>query len=366
MNKRQLNILHIGYCPDDPSSGVAVAIPGHLTHQSKSDSFKISFLNLCSEENKKLTDINVFLYKDYPTIKSLPNDFNSPDLIVFHELYRIPFLKLSQEAKRNNIPYVIIPHGGLTNEAQSQKKLKKILGNKLLFNKYIYSAKAIQFLSLSEKERSKKFIKKQSIIISGNGINIPKMKYKIHNPLKITFIGRYDVYFKGLDLLLNSIKKIANDLKKEKISVQLYGIGKKADEEYIKNYILENKINDICKMHGPIFGKEKDTILKETDLFLQPSRSEGQPLGIMEALAYGIPVIVTPGTGLVADAQKYNFGITSEFNEDMLSTAILNIIKNKENLIKMSKNSREYAEKNYSWDIIIEQLLTEYSKLIGG
>lgn len=364
MSKKQLNILHIGYCPNNQSSGVAVAIPGHLIHQAQQEFLNIGFLNLYSEKNPKLNDINVFLYKDYSTIKSLPNGFNYPDLIVFHELYRPQFIKLSSEAKKSNIPYVIIPHGGLTKEAQSQKKLKKWLGNKLLFNKYIYAAKAIQFLSPSEKERSKRFIKKQSIIISGNGIDFPKIRYKTHNPLKITFIGRYDVYFKGLDLLLQAIKKIINDLKKENISIQLYGIGNEKDEEYIKNYILENNIEEVCKMHGPVFRKEKENVLRETDVFIQPSRSEGQPLGIIEALAYGIPIIITPGTGLATDAQKYNFGITSKFNVDMLSTAILNTIKNKSELTNMSKNGRKYAEEHYSWNIIIEQLLVEYCKLI--
>lgn len=364
MKYNKITILHIGYCPNDKASGVAVAIPNHLKHQAMSSKLKIGFLNLCNNEQLKIKKIKIFPFKDYKTIDSLPNQFSKPDLVVFHEIYRIPFLNLSKELIQKKIPYIIIPHGGLTKEAQHQKKIKKIIGNMLLFNKYIYSANAIQFLSLSEEKRSKRFIKKQQIIISGSGIEFPDIQYKIHTPLRIVFIGRYDIYFKGLDLLLDSINMIASKLNKESVKVELYGIGNKNDEKYIRTYLKKNNMYNICQVNGPVFDHDKDNVLKNTDIFVQPSRSEGQPLGIIEALAYGIPVIITPGTGLIEDVNKYHYGYGTDFNTKRLAETILTAVKEKEKLITMSKNARLYAKNNYDWKVIINKLLIDYEKII--
>ena len=364
MKKNNLVILHIGYCPDNKASGVAVAIPNHLVHQAKLSQLKIGFLNLCDNRNLNLKNVSIFSFEKYKNLKSLPEPFSSPNLIVFHEIYRTPFLNLSKEAKSKKIPYVIIPHGGLTNGAQKQSFLKKKLGNILLFNNYIYSAAAIQFLSLSEKERSKRFIKNQYIIVSGSGVVIPDVKYKVHNHLKFVFIGRYDIYYKGLDVLLPSVYKIAKDLEKESVTIELYGVGNKKDENYIKTYLEKHNMSKICKVNGPIFGKDKDLVLSNTDIFIQPSRSEGQPLGIIEALSYGIPVIVTPGTGMADDAKKYNFGYAVDFDVDELSKTILFAVSKRDKLYILSKNARKFAKTNFDWIEIEKNLLKEYYNVL--
>ena len=364
MKNKKITILHIGYCPNNQTSGVAVAIPNHLKHQSMMSELKIGFLNLCSYYDLHLENVNIFLYEYYKSLKKLPKPFSNPDLIVFHELYRFPFLKLSSEARKSKIPYVIIPHGGLTNSAQKKKKIKKTFGNIFLFNKYIYSASALQFLSSSECVRSKKRIKKQYIIVSGSGIELPTINYKVHNNLRIIFIGRYDIYYKGLDLLLNSLCKIRKELYEKGVIVELYGIGNESDENYINNFVKKHNMGEVLHVHGPVFGENKKTILKHADIFIQPSRSEGQPLGVIEALSYGIPVIITPGTGLANDVENYNFGYVANFNVDNLSKVILTAIEKKQDLYKLSKNARNYAEKKFNWNEIEKKLIDEYYSLL--
>ena len=60
----------------------------------------------------------------------------------------------------------------------------------------------------------------------------------------------------------------------------------------------EEKVLKLC---GPIAGADKKKVLKDADLFLHTSRSEGHPMGVLEALAYGIPCLLTPGTNMASE-----------------------------------------------------------------
>lgn len=124
---KNIVILHIGYVDSNKASGVNVAIPKMVHAQHKYANTLL--LNLSNEYSDELS----VSYLQYACIQSLPSPFNKPTIVIFHEIYRKPFIKLSRECMRANIPYIIIPHGGLTERAQRIKAYKKIPANLLIF-----------------------------------------------------------------------------------------------------------------------------------------------------------------------------------------------------------------------------------------
>jgi hypothetical protein len=67
-------------------------------------------------------------------ISSLPAPFNEPDLVILHSTYIPRHLPIVIKAVRRGIPYLILPHGGMTPTAQSVKRTKKLVGNLLFFD----------------------------------------------------------------------------------------------------------------------------------------------------------------------------------------------------------------------------------------
>ena len=127
----------------------------------------------------------------------------------------------------------------------------------------------------------------------------------------------------------------------------------------------EKNVKEVVKLNGPIYDENKIKELLNSDVFIQTSRTEGQPLGIMEAISMGIPCILTSGTNLAEDAQKNEFGWKTETKAEGIGKTILTVFNNKELLPQYSKNAIEYANNNFDWENISKKVVEKYKKIIS-
>lgn len=354
-------LLHIAPISDRPFSGLCVVVPQHVIAHQHCET--VGFINTT---NLKLDNIeNQFEYKTPFELADLPEPFSKPDLVVFHSCYIPEYLGIVKELKKNNVPYIIVPHGCFTEGAQRKKHLKKKIGNLLFFNKYIYGAKSVQCLSESEFNATKLVENK---FIATNGINLSDKKKTSFSKegVKLLYIGRLDPFHKGLDLMLEAVKSCLDFLKIHNANISIYGPDIDGDYEKVKTLIYEKGVEDIVTLNGALYGEEKTEVLLDADVFIQTSRFEGMPMGILEALEYGLPCLATYETTLGKMIEEYNAGWACSASADDISKALKKAVEEKELYMQKSESAVSLVKENFTWDKISENTLEKYREILRG
>ncbi len=107
-----------------------------------------------------------------------------------------------------------------------------------------------------------------------------------HKPKHILFLGRLDIWQKGVDLLLQSYAKVA-----ERIGYPLVIAGHGSDEKKLKELASKLGIQDTVSFTGGAYGDMKTKLISEALFVAFPSRHDELSLWALEALASGMPIV---------------------------------------------------------------------------
>lgn len=278
------------------------------------------------------------------------------DLIHFHSVF-IP--SNNQIARITNIPYVITPHGGYSTNCFHRdylSTLKKRIFFPLLEKRFIFKAKKIFCLEENEKKQMPYFeMIKDKIYIIPNGVG-KFNKNILESAQNIVFMGRLDKVHKGLDLLLLGYKiYFESSGRNPKMKLIIVGPDTCHHKLDLKKIVADGQMKDYVQFRDKVYGEEKEKILKNTDIFVHTSRWEGLPISVLEALAHGIPVLLSKETNLGMYVKKYSAGWILGENTPKAIGVLLKRIED-ENLKQYSENAYKLANQEFDWEQIVSRL----------
>src|SRR5262249_37100244 len=112
---------------------------------------------------------------------------------------------------------------------------------------------------------------------------------------------------------------------------------------------------------GEVAGAEKERLLSTAALLVLPSLSENFGNAVLEAMAHGTPVIVTPGVGLATDVEAGGCGIVTDGAPAALAAAIGRLLGDATLRADMGRRGRALAEERFGWDRIAGEMEKVYA-----
>lgn len=362
-----MNILVISSVLPRNSHGLSWSVPASVDAQSKIDN--VLWINTNEGYLSHWIKVKSFhRLNEYGKLRleSFPKPFDYPDVVIFEGFYNnINEVFFANELYKKAIPYVIVPRSALTFQAYNNHAwLKKRIAHFLFYNKFIFRSAAIQYLTKQEQMDSYKVFPHKSFVVP-NGFNSPiKSKNTFHTgSIKAIFIGRIVPHQKALDILIPAIGRVKNMAREVNFTLDVYGPVHKETRE-IQKLIDKYEIGDIIHLKGEIKGDAKETVILDADLFVLTSRFEGHPMGLIEALAYGLPCIVTPGSNMKDEVEFYDAGWTTELSVEGISNKFIEIFGNRNLFLLKSGNAKKLAD-HYNWNKLAKNLHIELEKIIS-
>ena len=112
-----------------------------------------------------------------------------------------------------------------------------------------------------------------------------------------------------------------------------------------------------------MIGERKEEVLLSADVFVQTSRTEGMPLGILEALSYGVPVLITEGAVLGDVVKKNKAGWVAKNEAEDISERYVTAINDRNRWEQMGINARQLCQTEFEWNKIGESTVLKYIEL---
>lgn len=180
--------------------------------------------------------------------------------------------------------------------------------------------------------------------------------------IKILFLARLD-RAKGVFETVQAIKYLVD--KKFPVCLTIAGDGSIRNE--LEGYVRSLSLTE-QQVHfaGDIRGKEKVRAFAEHHIYCLPSHSEGLPISVLEAMAFGMPVLTRPVGGLVDIFEDGKMGaFVHSKNSEEIAECLEKMIINKERMAEIGRFNAEYAKKHFMASVVAKRLLHIYQQTIA-
>lgn len=183
------------------------------------------------------------------------------------------------------------------------------------------------------------------------------LRQQLKNKKIIAFVGRL-IYGKGIIHLLEAI----NLLKRADIFLFIAGDG--PEMKNIREYVKKNNLLKHVNFLGNIPFSEVISILKITDIVVNPSYTEGLPTSVLEAGACRRAIIATNVGGTTEIINPDQSGIIIKpYSAKEIINALKTLLDNPERRNELGENARKEIEQKFNWERAVSDYLKEIELL---
>jgi glycosyltransferase involved in cell wall biosynthesis len=219
-------------------------------------------------------------------------------------------------ARRLRVPYVVSPHGGYAPASLARNARRKAVYGRLVERRMLRRAALRVALTEVEARDLVTFAAGEPITVIPNGVApVPERvdRYSFRRELGLgpeerllLFVGRLDILHKGLDVLLDGVAEAPG------WHLALVGSDFRDGRSWLLGRAETLRMLPRLTTTGPRHGRHLHEAFAAADCFALTSRWEGLPIALLEALAHGVPAVVSPAVDRLVGVSGARAGWVAE------------------------------------------------------
>ena len=329
----------------------------------------------------------------------LDENVRSFDIVHIHAVFNHSSIAAARVCRRHLVPYVVRPLGTLDPWSLKQKSFRKSLFWSLAAKRMMADAATIHYTAQEEFDR----VKDSLGLTHGNVVPLgigssdsvlgpqasppaPVEQYQLINQAVMQRVGTlprgqaetppvparrgpYILFLsrlhpkKGLDVLIKAFVAAQKHQEFSEWRLVIAGNGDAAYVSSLKQLVSSNSADGFVNFIGWVSGDEKRDVLRKASLLVLPSSQENFGLCVLEALAEGVPVVVSRDVNLANDIADAGAGWISAIDVVSLQKTISEAMAHEEQRLSRGLAGKLFS-KNFSWERIAEELEKMYLAII--
>lgn len=308
----------------------------------------------------------------WPLFRWLGRNVGRYDVVHAHALFSHASTAAGYWAWRERVPYIVRPLGTLNRWGMRRRPLLKRLSFRLLECRLLSHAALVQYTSEPERlEAARLGVPHRTAVVPLGADLEPFQRLPPRGWLArrapglgrrtvVLFMARIDPV-KGLDLLLAALAT----LRREPTSIALVvaGRGTPDCEAAARREAARHGVDGDIVWTGFLDEEAKLAALADADLFVLPSHSESFGMAAVEAMACGLPVVVSDQVGIHGDVAAAGAGHVVPCDAGALAHAIGLLARDPAARARLGERGRRLARDRFSMDAATAGLLEMYEQV---
>jgi len=278
------------------------------------------------------------------------------DFAHIHAVFSHACVAAARACRKNVVPYMVRPLGTLDPWSLKQKSVRKRLFWHLGVKRMLTGASAIHYTSDEEKRLVETGLGLSGGVVVPNGLDLSFISHKtgrrtepFDEPQSEIGRGPYVLALsrihpkKGFELLIESFAALKKSGLFGSWRLVFAGDGDAGYVDQLKALARRSGLSGDALFVGWLEGDRKYAALKDASLLAMPSYQENFGISLIEAMACGVPVLVSPHVNLAPEIEKAGAGWVAALGENELTNVLAEALGNEQERWRRGNNGRELA-----------------------
>lgn len=302
--------------------------------------------------------------------RALASTVGDFDLVRVHGVYLYPNFAAAAAARKADVPYLVTPHGSLDPWIRKNGRIRKCVTNVVWQNRMLREAAAIHATTAVEADLFDDVVPAGvARYVVGNGVSVSSFqdlppRGQLRELLGVgadipllLFLGRISRK-KGVDILIRAIAH----LRPREVAVVAAGPDDEGLTPHLQSLARNLDVADSVFFVGPQFGPQRLAALADADVWVLPSHTENFGNAVVEAMAAGVPVVVSTEVNLAPQILAAGAGRISRCDDAELAEQCAAILDSPQERERLIGAGRAFAQL-YSWPCVARQLVDMFAEV---